>query len=143
MIEHLWNGMHNNRMESTKDDQRRINYALYRSKLQWKSNELRIDRENTGINQYGLKVVVLPPIYICRVLCTLNHTIDYYVWHQPGGGHSASWKVRHDSKSHVWFLRPDWTKAAGKEVTGTEWLRTISNPVSVERARTRYHEHHT
>ena len=136
--------MHSRKMEETRDDQKRINFALKKSKLIWKSTKLTLLQENSGTTSSGLKVVVLPPVYICRVLCTQNSTTDYYVWHQPGGGHSASWKVKHDSISHVWFLRSNWkstTMGKTQEVNGREWLRAISDPVAIEHARD--HQHNT
>ena len=133
--------MHSRTMNPTMDDQRRINFALNHSELVWESTELTDLRENAGTTPSGLKVVVLPPVYICRVLCTLNNTTDYYIWHQLGGGHNASWKVEHNSISHVWFLQSSWksTTMAQQGIRGREWLRSISDPVTIKHARDHRH----
>ncbi len=121
----------------TNDDQKRLNFALYHEGMKWQSTKVKLDRENTGVvNKTGLKVVVLPPIYICRGLCKLNHTIKYYVWHQVGGGHVAWRKSQEDAQSHTWFLKRDWKSSPrhgggveGKgeaDVTGRSWLEYLA-----------------
>ena len=111
----------------TSDDQYRLNFALLSTGLSWSSKELRIDKENTGIDRNGVQVVVLPPIYICRGLCVVNRTIDYYVWHEAGGGHHASEKVLKNSESKLWFLRKDWkTLEHTGNLIGRTWLESLS-----------------
>lgn len=135
-LEGLWEFMHSNKMDKTIDDQKRINFAMKRTGLLWNSKERLYDHANIGHNQNGLTVAVLPPKYICRKTCFLNTTTDLFVWHQSGGGHSASWKSKHNSKSHMWFLRPDFmARVASPDVTGTQWLEWITQPGSVDHVR--------
>ena len=111
----------------TSDDQYRLNFALLSTGLSWSSKELRIDKENTGIDRNGVQVVVLPPIYICRGLCVVNRTIDYYVWHEAGGGHHAWEKVWKNTQSKLWFLRKDWkTLEHTSNLMGRTWLKSLS-----------------
>ena len=116
----------------TTDDQKRLNFALYYEGIKWNTKELTIDRENTGIvSSMGLKVVVIPPIYICRGLCKINHTINYYVWHEAGGGHKALTKSKKDSRSNTWFLMKEWRQALGgkavEKLTGQAWLGYLAD----------------
>ena len=125
-------------VEKTTDDQKRINFALVKTNMHWQSKELHDDRANVGSNQYGLKVAVLPPKYICRKTCILNRTTELFIWHQNGGGHNASWKSENNSKSHVWFLRSDFmTRVASPDITGLQWLQWITQPGSIESIRQR------
>ena len=128
--EFLWNAIAAMRVTPTTDDQKRLNYALFYCKIHWSPKELKVDKENQGVVPgNGLKVIVLPPVYICRGLCRVNNTIDYYVWHEHGGGHKASAKLKKDSISHVWFLRHDWKNLiTGREsdhLTGRAWLEYL------------------
>ena len=128
--------MHGRKMDKTADDQKRINFALHRTKQYWDSRERLWDQANMGSNEDGLKVAVLPPKYICRVSCTLNEGTKFFVWHQSGGGHSAAWKSKHNSKSHVWFLRSDFMKrVAPHDITGLEWLQFITQDGSINSVR--------
>lgn len=125
-------------MDRTQDDQKRINFAMKKTGLLWNSKEKLYDHANIGQNKDGLTVAVLPPKYICRKTCYLNRTTDFFIWHQSGGGHSASWKSKHNSKSHVWFLRSDFmTRVASPNVTGVQWLEWITLPGSVDSVRKR------
>lgn len=139
--------MHNRKMDKTVDDQKRINFAMQKTGLLWNSKERLYDRANIGKNRNGLMVAVLPPKYICRKTCHLNTTTDLFIWHQSGGGHSASWKSKQNTKSHMWFLRSDFmTRVASPDVTGTQWLEWITLPGSVDHVRqilshSRPHEH--
>ena len=146
-LESLWEFMHSLKMDKTLDDQKRVNFAMNKTGLLWNSKERLYDRANIGHNRNGLTVAVLPPKYICRKTCRLNTTTDLFIWHQSGGGHNASWKSEHNSKSHMWFLRPDFmTRVASADVTGTQWLEWITQPDSVDHVRqilshSRHHEH--
>ena len=120
--------MGNMKFES-KDDQYRLNFALYYRKLKWLRKVLTIDRENQGVDESGLQVVVLPPIYICRGLCTQNRTIHYYVWHEAGGGHKATTKMKKDSKSKVQFLRKN--AKSDTALTGIQWLRHLAGKENI------------
>ena len=115
------------RATHTTDDQKRLNFALFYGIISWSPKEVKVDKENQGVVPgNGLKVIVLPPVYICRGLCRVNNTIDYYVWHETGGGDKASTK---DSTSHVWFLRHDWknliTGRGSDHLTGRAWLEYL------------------
>ena len=110
---------------SSADDQYRLNFGLLSTGLKWSTKELSIDKENTGVDRNGAKVVVLAPIYICRRLCTENRTLDYYVWHEAGGGHHAWEKVSKDFKSKLWFLRRDWKTFYTSSLTGKKWLESL------------------
>ena len=124
--ESLWKAMGELRMSSS-DDQYRLNFGLLSTGLRWSSKEQQIDKENTGIDRNGVQVVVLPPIYICRRMCVVNRTIDYYVWHEAGGGHHASEKVLKNSESKLWFLRKDWkTLEHTGNLIGRTWLESLS-----------------
>lgn len=126
IAELLWKAIKELRRGTT-DDQKRLNFALSSLHLKWLSKDLDISTENRGIvEDSGLQVVVVPPIYFCRGLCTVNHNIDYYVWHEPGGGHDASWKIAMDARSKVWFLQKDWKKAAESELMGRKWLEHLA-----------------
>ena len=124
--ESLWKAMGELRMSSS-DDQYRLNFGLLSTGLRWSSKEQRIDKENTGIDRNGVQVVVLPPIYICRRMCVVNRTIDYYVWHEAGGGHHAREKVWKNTQSKLWFLRKDWKmlEHTGNLIKRT-WLESLS-----------------
>ena len=136
--ESLWNTMHSRKMDKTGDDQKRINFALLKTKMHWQSKEKHYDRANVGSNQDGLRVAVLPPKYICRKTCIMNTTTVLFVWHQSGGGHSASWKSKQNSKSHMWFLRSDFMmRVASPDITGLQWLQWITQPGSIESIRQR------
>lgn len=126
LTESVWKAMGSLKM-ATADDQYRLNFALLSTGLKWSTKELRIDKENTGIDRNGAQVAVLPPIYICRGLCTVNRSIDYYVWHEAGGGHHAGEKVLKDSKSKLWFLRRDWKTLHTSGLTGRKWLESITD----------------
>ena len=130
--------MHTKKMDRTADDQVRINFALHKSHLSWKSKKLYRNHSNVGTNQDGLSVAILPPEYICRGVCMLNTTSQIFIWHKSGGGHSASWKSHQNSKSHIWFLRRDYaTRATGHELTGLQWLESIALQDSIENVRQR------
>ena len=128
--------MHSKRMHKTVDDQIRINFALHRSGLSWKSKALYYNQSNVGVNKNGVSVAILPPKYICRGECQLNKTSPIFIWHKSGGGHSASWKSHQNSKSHIWFLRRDYEKRPpSHDVTGLQWLESITLPGSIENVR--------
>ena len=122
--------MHGRDMDDTIDDQRRVNLALNYTQLHWESTELEEDKEKIGTNQFGLRVAILPPMYICRYKCSQSGLSDYYVWHEFGGGHNSSKKIEQSSKSHTWFLRPDWKEVAMREdgISGKEWLLALATP---------------
>ena len=68
-MEQLWKTMHSFIMEDT-SDQRIKNFALINSKIAWKSKKVTFHQENSGTTPSGLKVVVLPPVYM-YVPCTV------------------------------------------------------------------------
>ena len=112
------------------DDQYRINYALLNLKIKWSTtgkSKPDIMINITGIDSNGLNVAILSPIYICRGLCRApeGRNIDFYVWHEAGGGHSAKTKLKKDATSKVWFLRKDWYSLITK-LTGRKWLEVLT-----------------
>ena len=138
--ETLWNVMHSSKMDKTTDDQKRVNFALFRSKLQWGSKENQFSHASVGTNGDGVRVAVLPRKYVCRKSCSLDTdtTTDIVIWHQSGGGHSASWKVKHNARSTVWFLRSDYnTRHLNSSLTGLQWLEQLTLPGSIENVRRR------
>ena len=138
ITETLWNAMHSKRMDKTVDDQIRINLALHKSNLSWKSKTLYDNQSNVGINKDGVSVAVLPPKYICRLTCVLNESSEIFIWHKSGGGHSALWKSHQNSKSHIWFLRRDYEKkSSSHDLTGLQWLEWITLPGSIQNVRRR------
>ena len=122
-------------LNDTIDDQKRVNFVLNYTGLHWYSTALNTSKENIGITRDGLKVAILPTKYICRETCEETQTSDYYVWHEFGGGHNANSKQEQSSRSHVWFLRPDWKQLANREdgLTGWQWLRSLALPNSMLR----------
>ena len=127
-------------MEKTTDDQKRVNFALFKSKLQWESKEQQFSHASVATNRDGVRVAVLPRKYICRKTCSLDTSseTDVIIWHQSGGGHSASWKSKQNLKSTVWFLRPDYdTRPVDSSVTGLQWLEQLTLPGSLDNVRRR------
>ena len=126
--ESLWNAMHSSRFQTTTDDQKRINYGLRKTKIVWDSKNATIFKEITGINQHGLKVVIIPAVYICRHHCNMNST-EYYVWHLSGAGHSPTHKIKQSVQSTKWFLHPDWRKRSegDRSIVGMDWLSAIAD----------------
>ena len=136
--------MHGNKMDKTTDDQKRINFALFKSSLQWGNKEHQFDHASVGTNRDGVRVAVLPRKYICRKTCSLAEGSETVIWHQSGGGHSASWKSKQNLKSAVWFLRPDYdSRSVEPSVTGQQWLERLTLPGSVERVRHKLSPPHT
>ena len=130
--------MHSPKMDKTTDDQKRVNFAMSRANMHWESKEKRFDRTNRGSTANGLRVAVLPPKYICRKTCLLNATSELFIWHQSGGGHSAAWKSKHNTKAHVWFLKPDYMRiSSNSHLTSVQWLKSLSLPNSIQNVRHR------
>ncbi|KAL5471534.1 hypothetical protein EMCRGX_G029658 [Ephydatia muelleri] len=127
--EQLWFTMHNLTSEMSRrhmDDQYRLNFALDAMGLTWQTAERRFDKENTGICPNGFKITVLPPVYICRKVCTVKKGIPYYIWHQSGGNHSANSKLQQSTSVNRWNLRKDWQHMTNSTLTGKAWLRSLS-----------------
>ena len=138
-VETLWSAMHSMNMDKTTDDQKRINFALSKAQLHWKSKESHFDRANTGTSQDGLRVAVLPRKYICRKTCYFDVT-DYFIWHMSGQGHSATWKSKFNAKASMWFLRPDYHQhSAGPDITGVQWLEWLTLSGSIRNTRQLLH----
>ena len=130
--------MHSSKMDKTTDDQKRVNFALFHSKLQWGSKEKQYAHATVGTNRDGVRVAVLPRKYVCRKTCSMDAEtpIDVVVWHQSGGGHSASWKSKQNARSTVWFLRSDYdTRHLDSSLTGLAWLEQLTLPGSLENVR--------
>ena len=128
--------MHGNKVDKTADDQKRVNFALLKSNLQWQTKEQQFDRASVGTNKDGVRVAVLPRRYICRKTCSLEDGSETIIWHQAGGGHSASWKSKHGLKLTVWFLRYDYdTRPVDPSVTGMQWLKQLTLPGSIDNVR--------
>ena len=128
--------MHGVKMDKTTDDQKRVNFALFKSKMQWGAKEKQFQYASVGSNRDGVRVAVLPRRYVCRKSCSLEVNSDTFIWHQSGGGHSASWKSKHNLRSTVWFLRPDYaSRRADSSVTGLQWLEHITLPGSIDNVR--------
>ena len=112
--------------KKTMDDQYRLNYALLELNTTWSTTgELKLlpDVHVTGIDRNGLKVVILPSIYICRALCKALAGSDFYVWHAAGGNHAATTKIQKDTASNLWFLKKDWNSFS--QLKGREWLASL------------------
>lgn len=127
--------MHSAKMDKTTDDQKRINFALYKSKLKWNSmpKDHQYQHASIGISDNGVRVAALPRKYICRKSCTIQPMSEFFIWHMSGGGHSASWKSKHDAKSQVWFLQQDYNKRTiSSSVTGMKWLEQLILPGSIQ-----------
>lgn len=121
--------MHNLTSELSKrhlDDQYRLNFALDVMGLSWQNTDRRFDKENTGVCPNGFKITVLPPVYVCRKVCTEKKGIPYYIWHQSGGNHTAYTKVQQTSGMSRWYLRHDWQGLTNSALVGKAWLRSIS-----------------
>lgn len=127
--EQLWIAMHNLTSGMARrhlDDQYRLNFALEAMGLTWQTTEHHFDKENTGVCPNGFKITILPPVYICRKVCTERKDIPYYIWHQSGGNHTAFTKLRQSTSVNRWNLRNDWQQLVNSTLMGKSWLRSIS-----------------
>lgn len=120
-------------LNGTNDDQKRLNFALNYTGLQWGSKGHSAYQGDLGVTRHGLKVAVLPTRYICRETCDKKQIENYYVWHEFGGGHNSEMKREQNSKSHVWFLRSDWEELTGREdrLIGRQWLHALAATNSI------------
>ena len=141
--EALWNVMQGTEMDTSTDDQVRVNYALYTSNLEWSLSEEPLDdRVIVGASQNSTtRVANLPERYICRKTCVPSLLSECYIWHQtrkllkrPGMG-----KTQH---SQVWFLRSDFYRMSTR-VTGVQWLKQLTVPGSMKNIRQRLTSMHT
>ena len=119
--EKLWDAMLS--LKGVKlNDQMRMNFALNSTNQQW---DLSGAEASTGTNQDGLKVALFHNEYICREKCTFKAL----VWHvlKHGNDHSTT------SENPTWFLNSERIKNfAAKNITGVEWLKSISISDSIE-----------
>lgn len=128
IAELLWKAIHKVRVH-TPDDQKRLNFALYMLKIKWQIREVTLHEGTMGIvGNSGPKVVVLPPIYICREECNITYQQQYYVWHKGYvQGHNPDTKISINGESGVWFLRRDWNATAeNREPRGRKWLEYLA-----------------
>ena len=122
------------------DDQRRINFALYKSNLEWSLSEEPLDdRVIVGASQNSTtRVANLPERYICRRTCDLSSMSEYYIWHQLGGKHKAEKKSEQNTLSQMWFLRSNYKyKLTAFSTTGMKWLEQLIIPDSLQNIRHR------
>ena len=133
--------MQSARVSEYTDDQRRINFALYESNLEWSLSEGLEDSVIVGATKNGTtRVASLPERYICRKTCDLASMSEYYIWHQSGGSHEAKTKSEQNTVSQMWFLRSNDYKVLtglGATAAAVQWLEEISNPVAIKNNRRR------
>ena len=114
------------------NDQARLNYAISALQPDWGNTESKsiLKDEWKATTGAGFNVTVLPAKYICRQGCSRKYRSQYYVWHK--GGLKSDGKMRYAQQGRLWFLRKDWeNRTTNSSAIGEEWLREITEPVTV------------
>ena len=120
------------------DDQRRINFALYKSNFEWSLSEEPLDdRVIVGASQNSTtRVANLPERYICRKTCEPSLLSECYIWHEYRGKKTS----KQPALSQVWFLRNDYQKLkmlTATNITSGQWLEQFTIPDSLQNIRHR------